>query len=85
MAYDNLIKKIKYLLINSIFVACIYYGYVEHIEGAERVALFIAWLSIVVSFFALSDTFVETLRKNKPSFPKLVDRTFDLCVCAAFI
>ncbi len=78
-------KILKYTLINIVFVAAIYYGFVEHVEGAERLALAIAWFIIICSWAALSDQVIELLSKNPPVIPRSIDITFDFLVCAAFI
>jgi len=78
-------KIVKYTLINILFVATIYYGFVENIEGAERLSLVIAWFIIICSWCALSDQVIELLSKNPPVIPRSIDVTFDFLVCAAFI
>ena len=84
MSDSNLTKVSKYLLINSIFTASLYYGYVESVEGAENIALAIAWFIIIVSWLALSDEFVQQLRKNPSITPKWIDQPFDLAVASIF-
>lgn len=84
MAYDKFTKVSKYLLVNSIFSTSLYYGFVEHVEGAERVAMAIAWFCIIFSWFFLSDKSIEIIRENPSLIPAWVDRTFDISVTAVF-
>jgi hypothetical protein len=84
MSTSNLIKVSKYLLVNSIFSASLYYGYVEHVEGAERIALAIAWFCIVISWFANTEQAIKVIQENPSLIPAWLDRSFDFIVTAAF-
>lgn len=76
-----------WLVVNSIFATAIYFGLYEGVKGAENIAQFIAWLTIVASFLLTTDVAV-TLRVTKGipfSVPAIVDIIFDISVVTAFV
>jgi len=80
-------KAIRWVLFNGGFSASIYFGaYLEH-DGASNVAMFIAWVTIVMSLLLLSDTFIEKIKEKalKPSVPRWVDVFFDTAVIFSLI
>ena len=79
-------KQFKYFIINGIFAACIYFGLFENIEGAKNLTLFIAWLSIIMSMFMLTDAAQEALvKQGGPSVPRWFDITLDIAVIGIFV
>ena len=84
MNNKTFLRVLKYVATNTVFSASIYYGYVEGIEGAENLALLIAWFCIIVSFFCISDQVVEAAAKSPSVIPRWIDTPFDLAVVGAF-
>jgi hypothetical protein len=75
-----------WLLFNGAFAACIYLGYWREINGAQNIAMFMAWVAIVTGWFLLSDKVLrELLAKRGPSVPRWLSHSFDVAVCGAFV
>jgi hypothetical protein len=77
-------KKIKWVAINGLFAAGIYFGFYEGIEGAKNVTMLIAWATIVMSFSYLTDAVKESFKKSERSMPASVNVIYDLAVACAF-
>ena len=87
----------RYIVINSAFVACIYYGFFEGIEGAANVAVFMAWFTgiaglifwIGITLDSLENAkgeMLDMLARRDPSVvPFWFDLTFDIGVVLAFV
>ena len=54
-------RRIFYGVVNGLFALMLLMGTIGGIEGAENVAVFIAWASLIVSFVCLSDEFQALL------------------------
>jgi len=85
MSTSNSTKLLKYCLFQGVFIACLYYGYFKGIEGAENVALFLAWFLNVISWFMLSEDGIEIVRKNPPLIPKTIDVPLDMAIVGVFV
>lgn len=79
-------RTVKWYLINGTFAAGLYFGLIEGIEGAINATLVVAWASIVLSFFCVSDAVVEKLKEEGTT--RAVSRSirvgFDVCVFLTF-
>lgn len=76
-------KSAKWVLINGLLGICLYFGYVEEVEGAKNIALFIAWLAIVsniLMFFIDSDKMVLQMKEEGRSVPSFISITYSLLV-----
>jgi hypothetical protein len=80
-------RLLRYIVINSIFAACLWFGVLGESDGAENVALFIAWTISLFSLFTLSDKFMTPfLEKGMPrSVPQWFDAGFDIAVVMVFV
>ena len=78
-------KQFKYFLMNGIFVACIYFGLFENIEGAKNLTLFIAWFTSIMSLFLLTNAAQENLVKVGKAVPRWLDVTLDISIIATFV
>ncbi len=85
MPKNNFTRLLTYCLFHGVFIACLYYGHFKGIEGAENVALFIAWFTIIVSWFTLSEDGIDAVRKNPPIMPSAIDVPLDIMVVGVFI
>jgi len=75
-------RKINYIVTNSVFVAALYFGIYKGIDGAENIALFMAWFAIVISFFTFHDDLAKSMQEKGPSVPRYVDIGFDIIVAS---
>jgi len=87
----------RYIVINGIFAACIYFGFFVGIEGAANVAVFMAWLTglagllmwVGITLDSLEHAkgeLIDMLSRRDPSpVPFWFDATFDIIVVGAFI
>ena len=78
-------RLIRFILINTGFAVCLYFGLVEDVNGAINVALFIAWFHVFVGIMCVSETVAVEIRKNKRTVPFEFDITYDLLVTLAFL
>lgn len=78
-------KLLKYLAINGVFTASLYFGFIEEIGGALNLAYFMAWWAIIVSFCAYSDDAKELMQETGRPVPEWFDVVFDLCVVAVLV
>lgn len=78
-------KLFRWILLNSLFVATIYYGLFEEVEGAKNVALGMAWVSIFLSFFLPTEKAVEATKDLKRTVPAWISVTLDIVVTLAFL
>ncbi len=70
----------RYLLLNSAFAACLWFGLVEQVQGAANIAFFCAWLVSISSLFLLHKDSVQMLKDNGVVIPLFADQLFDYCV-----
>lgn len=78
-------RAFKWLLVNSLFAASLWFGLVQGIEGFRNIGLFIAWLTIVTSVFFFTDAAQKHLREKGPSVPLLIDWLFDAAITGLFV
>jgi hypothetical protein len=77
-------REFKWMAINGIFGALIYFGYALNVGGAKNVALLFAWYTIVMSLFLLNDKVRQIIAQKERAFPRWVNISYDICVAAAF-
>lgn len=53
-------KRLFSIVIDTVWVVCLYYGLVHGIEGALNVGLFLTWFMFIVSFGLFSKEVAET-------------------------
>lgn len=75
----------RWIVVNSLFLVAIYVGYFEGVVGAKNLALFFAWVTIVFSFFMLSDASVDVMKKKGRSVPARISVSFELLVTCLFV
>jgi hypothetical protein len=99
MTRKQLISIPRYIIINGIFAAAIYFGFFEAVEGAKNLALFIAWLTGLFGVLVLFALWIDSLedyshhgelreqfsRHEQSVIPWPVDLLFDVCVTLVFI
>ncbi len=73
-------KQIKYFLTNGAFIALLYFGFIEEIDGAYNVAMFFAWVTIAVSVISISDSIIKEKAKEGFLVPAWVDVSLDIGV-----
>lgn len=79
-------QALKWICVNGVFWAALYFGLHEGVEGAANIAMFIAWTGAICSVFFLSDEVVRTLqKKGLPTVPLWTDQVIDLVVIAAMV
>jgi len=95
-------RGLRYIVINSIFAAALYYGFIveEPIEGAKNIALFMGWVTAVISLLFMVALMVDGAEANedkgkikeklarempKSVIPFPIDLMYDLCVTCVFI
>jgi len=77
---------IKYVIVNGLFGASVYYGFFEGVEGALNIAYFYAWLCSIVSLLATEETVKALAEKGKkPSVPKWINAVFDISISCVFV
>lgn len=78
-------KNIQWVLVNGAFAACLYFGYIEGVEGALRVAFFLAWFAIICSLPTASEEVRKKMRENGRTIPAWVSVPFDIAVTVVFV
>lgn len=73
-------RTLKYLLVHGIFAVALYFGFIEGIAGAYNIAMFIAWFSIVVSWFAPMEKLAFANKSKKRAVPQWLNALTDLSV-----
>lgn len=77
---------LRWLLANGVFSACIYFGFIEGVDGAKNIALFLAWMTSIVSLFFYSDAVMkEIFKKQGALVNRTLDVIFDCCVLSVFL
>ena len=71
-------KTIKWLLFAAGQAALFYLAFIEGINGALNIVLFLVWGLFLLSFFVFNDEFVNTSQGRTPSVPRWLDVTTDL-------
>jgi hypothetical protein len=77
-------KKLKWILLNGVFMAAVYFGFYQDIEGAYNIAMGIAWLSIIVSFMLMGDEAQKRLKTHGRSMPKSINLSSDTIILFSF-
>ena len=77
-------KAFRWALINGLFAACLYYGFIENIDGAYNVAMFLAWATVITSLFVSSDGVVKKMKDGGRSVTMGIDVLFDTVVILVF-
>jgi len=89
----------RYIVVNTIFAACLYYGFFEQVEGAKNVALFMAWITGLLGVLIMFGLFIDDLDNNdnkgdlRETFARMpqsvipfpIDLAFDLALTCTFI
>jgi len=83
-------KLFRYLLINSLFVVCLYLGLYEEIEGFKNISIFYCWLAFIASVLALVMTTEKNMKACSKKYTprpiaKWFDVSFDLLVTCTLI
>jgi hypothetical protein len=73
-------------LTNALWLASIYLGFIQGMEGAKNIALFYAWVHFVFAMFATFNAEVLTafVEKERP-FPQWLSILCDMIAVAAFV
>ena len=74
-----------WLAFNGVFAAAIYFGVVEGIAGAQRIASFMIWALFALSFCLLSDEMVRNAQKEPPAASQSVNFVYDLAVLGVLV
>jgi hypothetical protein len=70
-----------YILINSAFLASLYFGLEKGIQGAEYLFWFMFWVIVVASFIGFaSKEAQQKIRDRGPSVPRFIDIHIDILV-----
>jgi len=78
-------KLLRYVLVNGLFASCLYFGAYKGVSGAANIAMFIVWLSFVVSMFApVKEVAVEISNETRP-VPVCVDVGFDIAMTISML
>lgn len=78
-------KIIKWIVVNVMLSASIYYGLYQEVDGAANIAYFLAWFTVAVSLLALSDEHIKELRKEGRAAPAWLDGVIDICITLSFV
>ena len=78
-------SKLKWTIVNGLFLLVFYFGYFEEVDGAKRLALFMAWVSILLSFFMCADPVVEKMKEKGRRVPEKLSVSYDLLVTCLFV
>ena len=76
---------LRWVISNGLFAVVLYFAYFEKINGAENIALFYAWFTIVFSFAARSDAVIKSHKYKKRIIPSWLNFCFDAGVTAVFV
>lgn len=80
-------KFLSWLFVNTAFAGSFYFGFIKSVDGAYNLCMFIAWVTIVFSFFCLSQKFIDLTaeREKEWSIAPAIDISFDTLMIAAFV
>lgn len=73
-------RAFKWFVLNGIFAAMLWFGFVEGVAGAKNVGLVMTWIVIVSSWGYLSDECKATVRKKGRSVSKEIGLPFDFLI-----
>lgn len=79
----------RYVMLNTFFSLCLYYGFFQGIEKAQTMAYFIAWVCILIGLCTIffNEKILNSMANetNGGSTLRGFDFIFDLCVITVFI
>jgi L-asparagine transporter-like permease len=84
-------RMLRYVMLNTFFSLCLYFGFFQSIEKAQTIAFVIAWACIFIGFCGLflssNEKDMNDMAAKPKSGPTLrgFDFIFDLCVIGVFI
>jgi len=79
-------RALRWFCMRALLYSCIYAGFVHHIDGARRIALFLVWLGfVVICIGSCSDDAKATIFKTGRAIPQWIKITVDLIAVAALI
>jgi hypothetical protein len=78
-------RHLKWFLINGLFAVLLYFGFIENIDGAKRLAIFMVWLLLVFTFFIFKDEIQKKLQTRGRPVPAWMDVTYDIGVICFLI
>ena len=84
-------RMLRYVMLNTFFSLCLYYGFFQGIEKAQTMAYVIAWacigIVICAMFMSSNEKIMKDMATETRSSPTLrgFDFIFDLSVIAVFI
>lgn len=70
-------RLLRYVLVNGAFVVCLYYGLVVGVTGAYNIAMFVGWLTVVLSLGMFADSTAKDYITRKHPVPVWVDHSYD--------
>lgn len=80
------VRKLKWFVMNAIFLWLMYLSFVKEIDGAYNLLMVFAWVVIVLSFFLVSDDVIEKFAEQglNRSVPRYIDITLDMFIVCVF-
>jgi hypothetical protein len=78
-------RLINWILVNGFFLLALVSGVFYNVEAAETLAIFMAWITVIFSFFLKSEHAQEEMVKQGRSVPKYVDMVFDIIIVGILI
>jgi len=78
-------KVTTWVLINSLFVLCIYEAVHNSNTGIANVLVFYLAFIAFTSLFYMSDEVQDKMKESGPSIPIQLDIFFDVCIIAHFV
>ncbi len=73
-------RAFAWLLVNSAFVAALWFGFVGGVEGAKSTAVFWVWFSFIVSLFVVSEDVSRKMVEDGPSVPLWLNLSLDMAI-----
>jgi hypothetical protein len=78
-------RAVKWAVTNGLFLAVVYFGIVEGVQGARNVAVFFAWFAFAISLLGLSKEVRSDAFKRGPSVPLGVSAAVDFVALGIFL
>jgi hypothetical protein len=78
-------RALMWIVVNGIFAAFLYFGYVEEVENARRVTDFMVWLLAIFSLALFSKEIAQKFKEKGRSVPAWIGGTFDITVIIALV
>jgi len=76
---------IRYLSLNGLLFGLLWFGLVEHVQGALNVGLFFVWVLSAASLSFLTEPVVVSTSRKGFSAPYWFDVTFDLTIIGLLV